>query len=79
MNFLDHKLIHGDCLKVLRALDEAASTVGVDFIGGFSAMVEKHASRKDRARRFVRDPAPRSAAEDRRGPWSRMTAPCARA
>jgi uncharacterized protein (UPF0210 family) len=34
-------------LELARALDEAASTVGVDFIGGFSAMVEKHASRID--------------------------------
>jgi len=24
MNSLDHKLIHGDCLEVLQALDEAA-------------------------------------------------------
>ena len=34
-------------LELARALDEAATTVGVDFIGGFSAMVEKHASRID--------------------------------
>jgi len=34
-------------LDLARALDEAATTVGVDFIGGFSAMVEKHASRID--------------------------------
>ncbi|MEX1295417.1 MAG: PFL family protein [Candidatus Limnocylindrales bacterium] len=34
-------------MDLARALDEAATTVGVDFIGGFSAMVEKHASRID--------------------------------
>ncbi len=34
-------------LEHARALDEAATTVGVDFIGGFSAMVEKHTSRID--------------------------------
>jgi uncharacterized protein (UPF0210 family) len=34
-------------LELARALDEAATTVGVDFIGGFSAMVEKHTSRID--------------------------------
>ncbi len=34
-------------LDLARALDQAAIEVGVDFIGGFSAMVEKHASRID--------------------------------
>lgn len=34
-------------LDLARALDEAAGIVGVDFIGGFSALVEKHASRID--------------------------------
>jgi uncharacterized protein (UPF0210 family) len=34
-------------LDLARALDQAADEVGVDFIGGFSAMVEKHASRID--------------------------------
>jgi hypothetical protein len=34
-------------LDLARALDAAAIEVGVDFIGGFSAMVEKHASRID--------------------------------
>ncbi len=34
-------------LDLARALDEAATTVGVDFIGGFSAMVEKNTSRID--------------------------------
>ncbi len=34
-------------LDLARALDQAANQVGVDFIGGFSAMVEKHASRID--------------------------------
>jgi uncharacterized protein len=39
----DHELL----LDLARALDRAAHEVGVDFIGGFSAMVEKHASRID--------------------------------
>lgn len=34
-------------LDLARALDQAAIEAGVDFIGGFSAMVEKHASRID--------------------------------
>jgi uncharacterized protein (UPF0210 family) len=34
-------------LDLARALDQAAVEAGVDFIGGFSAMVEKHASRID--------------------------------
>jgi len=34
-------------LDLARALDQAAAEVGVDFIGGFSALVEKHASRID--------------------------------
>jgi uncharacterized protein (UPF0210 family) len=31
----------GDCVKLARAIDEAASRVGVDFIGGYSALVHK--------------------------------------
>jgi uncharacterized protein (UPF0210 family) len=34
-------------LDIAQALDEAADEVGVDFIGGLSALVEKHASRID--------------------------------
>ncbi len=34
-------------LELARAMDEAAGAVGVDFIGGFSALVEKQASRID--------------------------------
>jgi uncharacterized protein (UPF0210 family) len=30
-----------DCVKLARAIDEAASRVGVDFIGGYSALVHK--------------------------------------
>jgi uncharacterized protein (UPF0210 family) len=31
----------GDCLKLARAIDEAAERVGVDFLGGYSALVQK--------------------------------------
>jgi uncharacterized protein len=34
-------------LDLARAMDEAAATIGVDFIGGLSALVEKRASRVD--------------------------------
>ncbi len=34
-------------IELARAMDEAAGAVGVDFIGGFSALVEKQASRID--------------------------------
>src|SRR5215204_2353445 len=30
-----------DCLKLARAIDDAAGRVGVDFIGGYSALVQK--------------------------------------
>ena len=41
----DHALI----VELAKAMDEAAHEVGVDFIGGLSALVEKHASRIDEA------------------------------
>lgn len=31
----------GDCVKLARAIDEAAARVGVDFLGGYSALVQK--------------------------------------
>lgn len=31
----------GDCLTLARSIDEAARTVGVDFIGGYSALIHK--------------------------------------
>ncbi|MCA1849739.1 MAG: PFL family protein, partial [Acidobacteria bacterium] len=31
----------GDCVRLARAIDEAAKTVGVDFLGGYSALVHK--------------------------------------
>ena len=34
-----------DCLELARAMDAAAKTVGVDFIGGYSALVHKGATR----------------------------------
>lgn len=36
-------------VRICRALDEAAKEAGVDFLGGFSALVEKGFSRGDRA------------------------------
>jgi len=38
----------GDCLTVARALDAAAKTCGVDFIGGYSALVHKGFTEGDR-------------------------------
>jgi len=35
----------GDLIQVARAIDEAAATVGVDFLGGYSALVPKAATR----------------------------------
>lgn len=35
------KATSADCIKYARALDRAAKEVGVDFIGGYSALVEK--------------------------------------
>src|SRR5262245_46845193 len=34
----------GDVVQVARAIDDAAGTVGVDFIGGYSALVQKGAT-----------------------------------
>jgi uncharacterized protein (UPF0210 family) len=50
-------------LDLARALDAAAAEVRVDFIGGFSAMVEKHASRIDEE---VMATLPRALAETER-------------
>ena len=36
--------LRGDVVQVARAIDDAAGTVGVDFIGGFSALVQKGAT-----------------------------------
>src|ERR1051325_6282306 len=36
--------LRGDLVPVARAIDEAAGTVGVDFIGGYSALVQKGAT-----------------------------------
>jgi len=33
--------LRGDVVQVARAIDDAAGTVGVDFIGGYSALVQK--------------------------------------
>jgi uncharacterized protein len=37
----------GDPLQLARAVDDAAGTVGVDFIGGYSALVHKGATRSE--------------------------------
>ena len=37
----------GDLLHVARAIDDAAGSVGVDFIGGYSALVQKGATRSE--------------------------------
>ncbi len=52
-----------ELVEVARALDAAASEVNVDFIGGFSALVEKGAARGDRA---LMDAIPRALAETQR-------------
>src|SRR6185369_11045767 len=36
--------LQGDVVQVARAIDDAAGTVGVDFIGGYSALVQKGAT-----------------------------------
>ena len=50
-------------IAVARTLDRAAAEVGVDFIGGFSALVEKGIARGDRA---LIDAIPEALAETRR-------------
>lgn len=37
----------GDLLELARAIDDAAGSVGVDFIGGYSALVQKSATRSE--------------------------------
>ncbi|MFN2598597.1 MAG: PFL family protein, partial [Pyrinomonadaceae bacterium] len=37
-----------DCVKLARAIDEAATRVGVDFLGGYSALVHKGATRVEK-------------------------------
>jgi len=50
-------------IEVARTLDRAAAEVGVDFIGGFSALVEKGIAKGDRA---LIDAIPEALAETRR-------------
>ena len=38
---------HKDYVKIAKTLDECAANLGVDFIGGFSALVEKGATQGD--------------------------------
>lgn len=42
-------LAPGECVAIAHALDEAAAEVGVDFVGGYSAQVERGASASDQA------------------------------
>jgi uncharacterized protein (UPF0210 family) len=37
----------GDCVTLARSVDEAAGSVGVDFIGGYSALVQKGATSRE--------------------------------
>jgi uncharacterized protein (UPF0210 family) len=37
----------GDCVALARAIDDAAAAVGVDFIGGYSALVHKGATSRE--------------------------------
>jgi hypothetical protein len=37
----------GDCVTLARAVDDAAAAVGVDFIGGYSALVHKGATHRE--------------------------------
>ncbi|HEU0252704.1 MAG TPA: DUF711 family protein, partial [Pyrinomonadaceae bacterium] len=39
----------GDLVQLARAIDDAAGTVGVDFIGGYSALVQKGTTRSEKA------------------------------
>ena len=39
----------GEAVKVAKALDKAASTLGIDFVGGYSALVHKGMSNDERA------------------------------
>src|SRR5213075_38341 len=39
--------IRGDLIQLARAIDDAAGSVGVDFIGGYSALVQKGATRSE--------------------------------
>jgi uncharacterized protein (UPF0210 family) len=39
--------VEGDCVSLARAIDDAAGAVGVDFIGGYSALVHKGSTRRE--------------------------------
>ena len=40
-------ICQGDPLPIARALDKAAHTIGIDFLGGYSAMMQKGATKAD--------------------------------
>jgi uncharacterized protein (UPF0210 family) len=54
---------NGDYLKIARAMDRATETTGVDFIGGYSALI--HKGYTDGDRRFV-DSIPQALSETKR-------------
>ncbi len=43
----EHAKSTEDCVKIAKALDRAAITTGVNFIGGYSALVHKHYTKGD--------------------------------
>jgi uncharacterized protein len=40
--------VRGDLIELARAIDDAAGSVGVDFIGGYSALIQKGATNSER-------------------------------
>ena len=43
----EHAQSKEDCIKIAKALDRAAKETGVNFIGGYSALVHKHYTKGD--------------------------------
>lgn len=47
-NLCEHAASIDDCVKIAKTLDRAAKKTGVNFIGGYSALVHKHYTKGDR-------------------------------
>ncbi len=47
-NLCEHAKSVDDCVKIAKTLDRAAKATGVNFIGGYSALVHKHYTKGDR-------------------------------